>query len=101
MRLSEFEVSSIRILTQEIFGQQTIVRLFGSRLIDSKKGGDIDLFLQLSEDYNARTLLFKKAEFITRLEQFIGEQKIDLVILNDLNRNLPVVRLAIEEGIIL
>ena len=46
MRLSEYEINSIRILTREIFGQKTIVKLFGSRLIDSKKGGDIDLFVK-------------------------------------------------------
>ncbi|MDP3912653.1 MAG: nucleotidyltransferase domain-containing protein [Bacteroidota bacterium] len=101
MRLSEYEINSIRILTREIFGQKTIVKLFGSRLIDSKKGGDIDLFVQTPEQYSAHTLLVKKAEFLTRLEQLIGEQKIDLVILTKANRNMPIVQVAIEEGIVI
>jgi len=101
MRLSENEINTIRILARNIFGQQTIVRLFGSRIDDSKKGGDIDLCLQIGEEFPTRTLMLKKAEFLTKLEQCIGEQKIDLLVQTNANCELPIFRSALKEGIIL
>lgn len=101
MRLTETEIGSIRFLSKEIFGQETIVRLFGSRTNDFIKGGDIDLFLQTSQVFPPRILLLKKAEFLARLEHFIGEQKVDLLIHTSQNCDLPIVRSALKDGIVL
>ena len=101
MRLSENEKTAIPFLAREIFGPGTIVWLFGSRVDDSKKGGDIDLCLQASEELSPRILLQKKAKFLTKLEQCIGEQKIDLLVMTKNNRDLPIVRSAFKEGIVL
>lgn len=101
MRLSENEIRVIRMLASEIFGEQTIVRLFGSRVDDLKRGGDIDLFLQSTDESSPRAILYKKAEFLTRLEQCIGEQKIDLIILTERNSDLPIIQSAMKEGIVL
>jgi predicted nucleotidyltransferase len=101
MRLSENEKTAIPFFAREIFGSGTIVRLFGSRVDDSKKGGDIDLCLQVSEELDPRILLLKKAKFLAKLEQCIGEQKIDLLVMTKNNRDLPIVRSAFKEGIVL
>ncbi len=56
------------------------VFIFGSRADLSKKGGDIDIFI-LSEKFsfqNRRELKFK-------MEDMIGEQKIDIVYAKDTN----------------
>ena len=44
MRLDKNDVKIILDITENIFGK-TKVYLFGSRLDDYKKGGDIDLFI--------------------------------------------------------
>ena len=79
MRLSSFELESIIKTFKDIFGKGKIY-LFGSRLDNSKKGGDIDLYIQT---YIDDSLYEKKINFLVKLESLIGEQKIDLVFQKD------------------
>lgn len=46
MRLSPDQIQSIRYAATATFGQGTAVWLFGSRVDDTKKGGDIDLLVR-------------------------------------------------------
>ncbi|MDP2804359.1 MAG: hypothetical protein Q8O24_00300 [Gallionellaceae bacterium] len=48
MRITERQHTAIVEATREIFGEHSVVRLFGSRADDSKRGGDIDLHVQIS-----------------------------------------------------
>ena len=59
------------------------IYLFGSRVDDSKKGGDIDLYLKVS---NKDNLFEKKIKFLSRVKRELGEQKIDVVFNEDENR---------------
>ena len=80
MRLSKFEIESIKQLAQHHFGQDVKVILFGSRANDEMRGGDIDLFIQSNNrNLNARS----KMNFIVDLILKIGEQKIDVVLDNE------------------
>jgi predicted nucleotidyltransferase len=69
-----------------------IVYLFGSRVDDAAKGGDIDL-LVLSKKIH----LMEKIDILAQLHQSLGERKIDIVVYPDSSR--PFARLAIENGI--
>jgi len=51
--------------------------LFGSRTDDSKKGGDIDLFI--TNNNEAALTLEAKIHFLTELKTKIGDRKIDVV----------------------
>lgn len=82
MRLTTFEVQSITETFKEVFGDGKIY-LFGSRVDDLKKGGDIDLFLDVSCCNDEHS---KKIQFLTKLEAKIGEQKIDVVFKKDDSR---------------
>ena len=66
-----------------MFGDNAAVFLFGSRVDDSKKGGDIDLFIRTA---NKDGLFEKKIRFLARLKRQIGEQKIDVVFNEDEDR---------------
>jgi len=44
VRLSQFEIDSIIKSFQEIF-EKGVIYLFGSRVDDNLKGGDIDLYI--------------------------------------------------------
>ncbi|MEA1050586.1 nucleotidyltransferase domain-containing protein [Lamprobacter modestohalophilus] len=46
MRLSSDDIAQIRSLVQAHFGPSTGIWLFGSRLDDQARGGDIDLYLE-------------------------------------------------------
>jgi len=77
MRLSEFEINKIKRLTKSIFGIDAQVFLFGSRVLDTAKGGDLDLLIRTQETQNK---LNKKLKFLALLKKEIGDQKIDLII---------------------
>ena len=76
MRLRTYEIKAIKRAFAETFEDGKIY-LFGSRTDDTKKGGDIDLYVSPTSKEN---LTFKKIEFLVALKQKIGEQKIDVVI---------------------
>ena len=93
MRLTDFEVSSIR-RTVHALDADAGIYLFGSRADDSKRGGDIDLLiisdrLSPADAGRVRWLLW----------ELIGEQKIDIVIAKDDSE--PFVRIAMGEGVLL
>ena len=77
MRLTEFEKNTILKLSREFYGQNCKVRLFGSRVDDSQKGGDIDLLI---EPEWKKFDLEHKFTFLVSLKSEIGDQKIDLVL---------------------
>jgi len=80
MRLEKFEIESIKELARLHFGTDVQVVLFGSRAINSKRGGDIDLFIRKKN--GSQPDVRSKINFITDLIFRIGEQKIDVVLDN-------------------
>ncbi|NPA39332.1 MAG: nucleotidyltransferase domain-containing protein [Thermodesulfobacteria bacterium] len=77
MRLSKEEITVIKKLALEIFGKDARVWIFGSRVDPNLKGGDIDIYIEVSD---AEDLLEKKLDYLVKLKDTIGEQKIDLVV---------------------
>ncbi|OQA80087.1 MAG: Nucleotidyltransferase domain protein [bacterium ADurb.Bin243] len=94
MRLSEFEVKSIKESIR-VFDSDALVYLFGSRTDDSKKGGDIDI-LVLSEKLTSKEKRLIKLDLYDK----IGEQKIDIIISKNGVKS-SFVKLAVSGGIIL
>ena len=87
MRLSLHEIESIVKCKNQIFGKKARIYLFGSRIDESKKGGDIDLYLNPLDGNEIGT---KKIEFLTLIQKMIGEQKIDIVFAKDANRIIEI-----------
>ncbi|NBS53042.1 MAG: nucleotidyltransferase domain-containing protein [Spartobacteria bacterium] len=46
MRLDSKEIEAVRTMVETIVGKGSKVRVFGSRLNDSKRGGDLDLLVE-------------------------------------------------------
>lgn len=101
MRLSEKERANIKQAAKEVWGDKATIYLFGSRTDNTKRGGDIDLYIQLSEMKSSRQLIHQKAAFLTKLDILIGEQKIDVIINTPGNEDLPIIKTARNEGVIL
>ena len=93
MRITTFEKEQIKRSFHQVFGDGNIL-LFGSRVDDSEKGGDIDL---LVEPCVKTDLKRKKINFLALLDLKIGEQKIDVVLQN--GNNSEVVAEAKLKGI--
>jgi predicted nucleotidyltransferase len=95
MRLTIKEQKAITSTFKEVFKSGKIY-LFGSRVDDTKKGGDIDLYIQVEDTDN---LTEKKIDFLVNLKRRIGEQKIDVVISRDTTREIE--KEALKEGIMI
>lgn len=68
------------------------IYLFGSRVDDSDKGGDIDLLVFSRKISYGDKLAVKKNIF-----SVLGEQKIDLIVTKDGGE--PFVRMVLEQGV--
>ncbi len=98
MRLTDHEVAAIKAAARLTFGPDAVVRLFGSRVKDRLRGGDIDLHFAVAEgqdDYR------KAAEFKWRLFERIDEQKVDVVLHSDGQPLEAIDVIAMDEGIVL
>ena len=98
MRLTKYEIIAIKQIFKEVFKDGKIY-LFGSRVDDSLRGGDIDLFIDLAYKLDTKELLDKKSQFRLALYEKIGEQKIDIVVSKDKNRSIE--KEAIKTGVLL
>lgn len=94
MRLDQRTREEIREAAKRFFGAD--VYLFGSRADDTRRGGDIDLYIEsaLSPEEAVRARL----SMLARLYRRIGERRIDLV-LNTGRSDEPIFRVAKREGI--
>jgi predicted nucleotidyltransferase len=78
VRLSPAEVGAITEAARETFGDGAIVRLFGSRVDDDARGGDIDLLIEVPGE---RVGIAYESRFLSALFERIDEQKVDLVLI--------------------
>lgn len=98
MRLKQRDIDAIKSAALEVFGPDAVLRLFGSRLRDAVRGGDIDLHLDVE---NGQQDVSHAARFRWRVYEAIDEQKIDLVfhVRGRPTRSIDMV--AYAEGVIL
>ncbi len=93
MRLSPDEIKAIKETIQS-FDSKAKIWLYGSRVDDLKRGGDIDLLI-----FSQILSFSDKLKIKSRLYEKIGEQKIDLLIAKDESK--PFVRIALENAVLL
>lgn len=97
MRISEFEIETIKSLAKLHFGNNVEVFLFGSRTKNQLRGGDIDLFIR---NHKSGPLKIKtKIDFITDLILRIGDQKIDVVLENPVTKDSNFIKTIYQTAI--
>ncbi|MGI9212146.1 MAG: hypothetical protein ACR2HF_06700 [Methylococcaceae bacterium] len=99
MRISEEQAHTIKSIVQNVFGESTKLKLFGSRTLDHAKGGDIDLFIQTDQivEQPARLLSQIEAKIIMQL----GERKVDIILDAPNIEKTPVSEIAERTGVAL
>ena len=96
MRLTEDEQDSIKRIIAKAFGEDTQVLLFGSRADDSKRGGDVDLYVvPVQRD----DLYMKRVTCLGQLEQALL-YPVDLVVAEP-TASRPIDRIALKTGVVL
>jgi predicted nucleotidyltransferase len=99
MRLTDQQLSIIKTAANEFFGVSTGVWLFGSRVDDAARGGDIDLYIEPATG-NVDAIVDAKLRFMMEMHKKLGEQKVDVVIFRpESNQNLPIYQVAKQSGI--
>ena len=78
MRLTPDQISTIKSTVQAVLGEAAVVSLFGSRLHDSRRGGDIDLYIDC-HPMSLAEQLDVKLHLLVQLKRQLGDQKIDIV----------------------
>ena len=77
MRLDAEELKAIKAAAAYAFGPDAIVRLFGSRADDRRRGGDIDLHIEVDPEVDAWTA---KRRFEDNLFARIESQRVDVIV---------------------
>lgn len=97
MRLRPHEVTAIKAAAVEAFGPTATVRLFGSRLRDDLRGGDVDLHLEVDEAPDLPT----RSRLALALEKAVDGRKVDMVfsIRGGVLRGFE--RIAYRDGVVL
>lgn len=103
MRLTPEEIENIvKVLKNFLNGCSAELRLFGSRIDDRQRGGDIDLLLLITDKKIEEHLLSQKHYLLSQIKELIGDQKIDLKIANPAQiNNDPFLKLIFSNSLFL
>ena len=96
MRLTDMQIQTIRQLAQQIVGANATVRVFGSRLDDTARGGDLDLMLELSEPVGNPALM--AAQMSAQVSRAMHGRKVDVLLSAPNLMRLPIHDVAFKEG---
>lgn len=99
MRISEEQISIIRNEVMRQMGADARVRLFGSRVDDTRRGGDIDLLVESAESIDEPALV--AARLSARISRAMGGRRIDVLLRAPNLMELPIHAIAMEEGVLL
>jgi len=96
MRLTDYQTRIIRQLASQVAGSQSRVRVFGSRLDDAARGGDLDLMLELPEPVENPALM--AAQMSAQVARAMYGRKVDVLVSAPNLMRLPIHDLAFKEG---
>lgn len=99
MRLTAYEIASIQDCAARHFGPGAVVRLFGSRVRDDLRGGDIDLHITAGSELGCYSA--PEWQFRADLEELIGEQHVDVLVNGPSGPVQPIERIAVLTGHVL
>lgn len=99
MRLGLDQQQAIQRAVREVFGPDARVRLFGSRLDDDAKGGDIDLLVEVNEPIDVPAEL--AARLSVKVMRACNGRKVDVVLTAPNLEVMPIHEIARRQGVLL
>lgn len=99
MRLTLQQTQTIRAVALQAAGEDARIRVFGSRLDDAARGGDLDLMIELSDPVADPALL--AARISARVSRTLQGRKVDVLISAPNLQRLPIHDVAYQEGVLI
>lgn len=99
MRLTSEQIANLKQVVMQSAGPGARVRLFGSRLDDSARGGDVDLLLELPTPTNEPAVL--AATLSTHASRVLDGRKVDVLLTAPNLKRLPIHDHALAHGVVL
>ena len=96
MRLTPNEIEVIRRAVRQIFGENARVRVFGSRVRDDLKGGDVDLFVEVE---SGDASIADEQCLRDLIAPTLDDVRIDIVLHERGQAATPIARIALRDGI--
>jgi predicted nucleotidyltransferase len=97
MRLTPEQIHIIKSTAQSVLGEGAQVILFGSRVDDTLKGGDIDLLMELDTRVPNKTQAI--GQIYAQLIKKLGDRKIDILIKDPSTQLTGIYSRAKEKGV--
>lgn len=98
MRLTPVDVTEIKAAAAEVFGDDVVVRLFGSRVHDELEGGDVDLHIEARMHFDDDDRLWRLRH---RLWDNLPYDKVDVILSRRGNNPRGFERVAYRDGLVL
>ena len=99
VRLSVGEIEIIRAAVHRLLGDDARIRIFGSRALLDEKGGDIDILIETEQKLVDRVA--SACRLTSQLQMQLGDQKIDVIIVDPGAPEQPIHQIARQTGVIL
>ena len=97
MRLTPAQIDTIKSTAKAVLGEGAQVTLFGSRVDDHLKGGDIDLLVEMDSTVCNKPQAV--GQIYAQLVRQLGDRKIDILIKDPHSQAAAVFRMAQEHGV--
>ena len=99
MRINQKQHDGIKKIVKLLAGSQAVVILFGSRVDDAKKGGDVDLLVEIPDYVDNPALL--TAKLSVKISNLMFGRKVDVLLSAPNLDYLPIHKYARLNGVIL
>lgn len=99
MRLTQEQIQMIKSTAQSVLGGSARVILFGSRVDDAAKGGDVDLLIEVPQALEDPALM--SARIASRVSRAMQGRQVDVVLKAPNLLDQPIHRIAAQQGVML
>ena len=99
MRLTPAQIDTIKSTTQAVLGEGAQVTLFGSRVDDQAKGGDVDLMIEVHQNLQEPALI--AARIASQISRAMHGRKVDVLLKAPNLLEKPIHRIAQQQGVAL
>ena len=97
MRLTPAQIDTIKSTAQAVLGEGVQVTLFGSRVDDAAKGGDVDLMVEVNQTLLEPALV--SARIACRASRAMHGRKVDVLLKAPNLQEQPIHLIATQQGV--